>query len=412
MTQRQIDFFIYHRLIPWLRRTIVRFVNRFVPKRKNLWVFHSKPVAYRDNARAFYEYVVEHAPHIEAVWLVDAPHELAELRERGVPGFHWRSLQGLKRLFRAGTFFTTHFGFNDVKVRGQRCVNLWHGMPLKSLGFTQQTDVDRHIHSFYEVLAKRADLHIATSPLTQLTIAGSFGTRPDKVAITGQPRTDRLFRPGKRAVSTLLHHFHIATMDRMILWAPTYRRPRTGLRNDGMDLSELLLHDDSAATLEELLASHNAQLFIKTHQFEDWDPTKLERFQHIHLLSDKLLSELRMELYDFLSEVDVLITDYSSIYIDFLMLDRPIVFFVPDLDTYQSRRGFVLEPYDFWTPGPKTRTLDELARQLGILLAGEEPQQNRDLRAQLRRVFHTNVDDEACARVLARLLDAEYEDED
>lgn len=397
-----MDLFIYQRLIPFLRRTVVRFVNQFVPKRKNLWVFHSKPVAYRDNSRAFYEYVVEHAPHIEAVWLVDAPGELAELRERGVPGFHWRSRRGLVRLLRAGAIFTTHFGFNDVKVRGQLCINLWHGMPLKSLGFTQQTDVVKRIANHYEVMSKRADLHIATSPLTQLTIAGSFGARPEKVAVTGQPRTDRLFQPAPEAVSALQRRFQIAEMDRMVLWAPTYRKPRTGLRDDGMDLSELLAQDDSAA-LEELLASHKAHLFIKTHQFEDWEPARLERFQHIHLLTDRLLGEMRLELYDFLSEVDVLITDYSSIYIDFLLLDRPILFFVPDLETYQSRRGFVLEPYDFWTPGPKARSLKEAAERLNRLLSGDEPPHERDRRRQIRDVFHTYVDDQACDRLLSRL---------
>ena len=72
------------------------------------------------------------------------------------------------------------------------------------------------------------------------------------------------------------------------------------------------------------------------------------------------ICEERMLPYDFLNVVDVLITDYSSIYFDYLLLNRPIIFHMPDLEEYQKKRGFILDPLDEWTPGDMSTTIVNL----------------------------------------------------
>ncbi len=71
-----------------------------------------------------------------------------------------------------------------------------------------------------------------------------------------------------------------------------------------------------------------------------------------------------IDLYEILPDVDVLITDYSSIYFDFLLLDRPIVFINNDIKEYINARGLLLNPYDFWTPGFKVDTQRDLEEKL------------------------------------------------
>ena len=61
---------------------------------------------------------------------------------------------------------------------------------------------------------------------------------------------------------------------------------------------------------------------------------------------------------------DLLITDYSSIFFDFLLLDRPIVFFPYDLEQYLSQDRAMYFDYEIMTPGPKCRTYDELELQI------------------------------------------------
>lgn len=394
----RLAFFLQRRLLPWTRVYLFRLINFFIPKDKNLWVFHSKPVGYRDNSRAFYEYLVENAPEIKAVWLVDGRNEVDALKKRNVPVHYWRSIRGLWSLFRAGTLFTTHFGFVRLKVKRQRLVNLWHGMPIKAVGFTQVTEVNRRIHMQYVRAARRVDRWIATSPLTSLIISSSFGPKTANIGITGQPRTDLLFRDPLSARRSLHSRVGIAPDDRLAIWTPTFRKPHSGLRDDGADLRSLFQDTFFPERLNRLLEGQKAHLIIKNHQYEGWSIDDLSRFERIHLFTD---AELGLELHDLLGGADVLITDYSSIFVDFLLLNRPILFFVPDLHIYRNRRGFLLEPFEDWTPGVKAESSEELIHSLSKILDGED--EYGQIRDRLRKLFHTHIDDKACERTLAWL---------
>ena len=79
------------------------------------------------------------------------------------------------------------------------------------------------------------------------------------------------------------------------------------------------------------------------------------------------------DIYPLLRDVDVLVTDYSSIYFDFLLLDRPVVFFCYDLDSYTRDDRALLFDYQTMTPGPKARTMAELVSALHQVAAGDDP---------------------------------------
>lgn len=100
-------------------------------------------------------------------------------------------------------------------------------------------------------------------------------------------------------------------------------------------------------------------------------------------------------MYELLPAFDLLITDYSSIYFDWLLLDKPIVFFIPDLSSYQETRDFLLSPLDFWMPGIKCKTVSELIE------AFEDLKRDRfkDERKRLKRIVHHYQDRQSCDRV-------------
>lgn len=90
--------------------------------------------------------------------------------------------------------------------------------------------------------------------------------------------------------------------------------------------------------------------------------------ENIRILTAAELQRSSVDLYEILRAFDALITDYSSVYFDYLLLERPILFMVPDLETYQRVRGFSLEPIEFWMPGPKAGNVGDLVRELERLL--------------------------------------------
>jgi len=103
-------------------------------------------------------------------------------------------------------------------------------------------------------------------------------------------------------------------------------------------------------------------------------------------------------VYTLLPAFDGLLTDVSSIWIDYLLLDKPLVFPFPDIQDYREGRGLGIEPYEHWVPGPFVRDLDGLLTALGDLVDG------RDTMAQERRLarlrFHQHRDDGSAARLL------------
>ena len=105
------------------------------------------------------------------------------------------------------------------------------------------------------------------------------------------------------------------------------------------------------------------------------------------------------DVMELLKYVDVLITDYSSIYIDFLLLDRPIIFLPYDIDEYQQYRGFLYD-YAAVTPGPKPKTLDSFLEEMDNALKGDLAVNYNEVKNQ----FHFYQDDNSSKRVFDAII--------
>ena len=116
------------------------------------------------------------------------------------------------------------------------------------------------------------------------------------------------------------------------------------------------------------------------------------------LIKSDDLEKKKMDLYKIINAVDLLITDYSSIYFDFLLLDRPIIFTPMDLDEYRSNPGLLLEPYEFWTPGYKCLNQSDLQEK--ILLELRDGGSYGKERSVIKNIVHKYQDAYSTKRVL------------
>lgn len=105
---------------------------------------------------------------------------------------------------------------------------------------------------------------------------------------------------------------------------------------------------------------------------EEYYKKTFEGFSNIKLCTSEFLAKYNLDIYQILSETDLLITDYSSVYFDYLLLDKPILFLNTDLDQYRNNRGFLLNPFEFWTPGPKVNIYNHFICELEKLLTDEK----------------------------------------
>jgi CDP-glycerol glycerophosphotransferase len=228
---------------------------------------------------------------------------------------------------------------------------------------------------------KRYEAMFATSAEMARLFAETFDLPPARVHRTGQPRTDALFRPSP----VRLDGFDppLPAHAKRILYCPTWR--------EGTPVELFPFPDRDLEAVQRFLEAHGAVLFVRTH------PNDRGRLEKRDRRLVPLQGDVVPEITDALPLFDVLLTDYSSVYYDFLLLDRPTVFIPYDLEAYARSPGFYL-PFERIAPEPWAATQAELLAALDRAL--RTPDADAMLRADVRRLVYDHVDDGATGRVL------------
>jgi CDP-glycerol glycerophosphotransferase (TagB/SpsB family) len=317
-------------------------VLRAVPKDGSA-VFNSFP-DFDDSARALLGAAL--AAHPRVTVIVGGDPTPPAWVPPGVEVRRWRSLGGLIRYLRASVVYTTHGLYGMVgPVPSQLVVNLWHGMPIKR--------IDRAIGGKPWPFS----FSIATSEHFADILADSFEVpRQDLLAI-GLPRNDLL-------VTELPDHGVVAAelgAPRYLVMLPTFRVMRIGLaREDGTDDS-LAVVDADRDRLEEVLARHDLRLLVKPHPATPAGALDSWRSDRILLIDDAWLRRRDLTLYGLLGGAVGLITDYSSVAVDFLATSRPCFLYQPDRSSYEEHRGLATAPEILATIGPAVHDIPALA---------------------------------------------------
>lgn len=370
-----------------------RALNRCVPKRNNQILFESNS-DYCDNSRALYDYLLAHGygEKYRFIWCVAdvkrPPDGLA-----GAKVVSFRSKKGFLRYFfamaRSGKVVFSHYAPPFVNPKGQMVLNLWHGTPLKTLkGHVPPAELFRWL--------------LSPSDLFDPILADSFGAAPEQLVQLGYPRNDLLFHP---ADSLERLGIEAGRWKKVLLWMPTFRRPAGGAYQDGAATSTGLPLMESPELLEELnrrLERLGFYLMIKLHPGQDLSGMKLVELSSIRMLTNRELDAAGVELYRLVGAADGLLTDYSSIYFDYLLLDRPMIFLIDDFDLYEEKRGFTVEDPLSLMPGEKVRTPEEL--YLALERLGNGTDEWRSERMRVNGLVNRFTDNQSCRRVAERFF--------
>lgn len=304
-----------------------------------------------------------------------------------------RSVRGVLYILSAKYVFFTHSYALHRFPKSVVSVNVWHGMPVKRVGW--MTELGRQL--------PLARYSVATSPFWAEVVQESL--RPlAGTLVTGLPRNDRLLL-GDRGVLRALGYspgqpgLGLGRGTRMIAWLPTYREDGRGQAARVHSSHVLGLSAEALAQVDRLLESHDALLVVKRHPLAAEEDTP--ELGHIRCLTDEWLDEQGFTLHELLGESCALVTDVSSAYVDYLILDRPIVHHFPDIETYGLSRGFSIAPISDYLAGPLVTDLAGLAEALSAVLEGKDTHARE--RRRVRALFHEHVDDSAAERLVRAL---------
>jgi CDP-glycerol glycerophosphotransferase (TagB/SpsB family) len=157
---------------------------------------------------------------------------------------------------------------------------------------------------------------------------------------------------------------------------PTFRKHKGGTEIDGTALSlgiPLLDTIEQINQLNSVLSKWNILLIIKLHPAQDLNGIKEFKCSNIIFLSDERIKRCGTTLYELLAEADALLTDYSSVYYDYLLVDRPIGLIIDDIEEYERRRGIILESYMDSIKGTYIRECRDLEQFIENLAKGYDP---------------------------------------
>jgi len=302
------------------------------------------------------------------------------------------NIKRLIRLSKAALIVTTH---GPIGLINRVEINTWHSVHLKATGVMENSaNVFKAPNSW-----KRVNYILSYSSFYTTTMNACFITDPNKFKITGMPRNDLLLTSDgrKNIEKVLLKKFN---GKKLIFFMPTFRLGYSASQGD-KNLTNLFGFEEfNEREFNNYLENNGIVLIYKLHPNEEPYLSKyinnLNPEYSFHL-SDRLIMEAKLDLYDILNSCDVLITDYSGVYFDYLLLNRPIIFTPVDLKDYEESRGFLYGPYEEWTPGPKV--IDQNLLQEEILKCLNDKRYHEKERIRLRKIVHKYDDSNSAVRI-------------
>lgn len=379
-----------------IRKIIKNIMSIF--KVRNIIVFESN-ADYSDNSRAFYEYLIEkkYNDKYKIYWFVNDGNKFKSKECKNVKFITmWKN--GTKKSFFQWIKYFYIVKNAKVLISSNRqlhklnkktiSININHGTPLKKVKDLQ-------------IVPKDIDIVLVGSDFCIDMMSKQLNLPKEKFICVGNPRNDIIFKESK----TIEKVKEFGCYDKIIIWLPTFRKAMGSDRNDSsLDFPiglPVIYNEKELIKLNEYLKKNNVLVLFKLHPHQDATLLKATSLSNIKILTDSYLIEKDIELTELFKITNALITDYSGVYYDYLLLDNIIGFTVDDFEEYKKEKGFVFENIQDYMAGEKIENINDLYKFIDNVI------KNNDLfkteRIIMKKKFNKYCDDKSSER-LAKYL--------
>lgn len=372
-------------------------VFRILPLRKAV-IFESHP-DFSDNSYALYQELLRRGiqKRYRLYWMKTfRGGEVPELPE-GVAVFK-NEPAGLAETVRRTYILNTSKYIIDCnsfvykRRKGQIRIHLGHGMPVKmDLNYSRKFgDCDKYLvlSEFWKEIYTKQIL-----------------VPEQKLCYLGYPRNDVLVHPS----SCPAWEKSVADYRRVILWMPTYRQHRRHM--EGAMANEYpygmpCIHDgEELEAFHRVLCENDVLILFRPHPVQELSLFRDSGLTHIRIADDSYLDEFQMTLYELLALSGGLITDYSSVYFDYLLTDQPVALTIGDREKYFRHFTPAFPDYKAYIKGAYMESTEDLIRF--VQETAEDTDTGRSERMRAKKMFHSYVDGKSAERI-ADMLEEEY----
>lgn len=326
---------------------ILHFLSGFIRRDEKVIVFGSYGI-FNDNSRYLYEEMTSDDKY-RSIWISRNKKSVEMAKKSGGEAYFCYSIKGIYYCLIAKTYIYSAYvtDINYFTSKGATLVNLWHGVPIKRIEFDimegplysvfsnanfLQKFLNPRVHNVKQYVLSPSDF------VSNYCIKSAFRVEESNILTAPYPRVVNLMK------CDALDNDERFTF----LYTPTWRDDE----QDFLGESEI-----NFRLLNDFLVEKNARLLIKFHPNTSLS-LDLNEFESIFLVDSKTDSNV------LLKTADCLITDYSSIFFDYLALDKPIIFFAFDLKRYMENRDLYINIFNENAPGEVCVNFTELMEVL------------------------------------------------
>lgn len=400
---------------------IIRVLDILYPKNKNYWGFsvhHIKSEQFIENARAVFEEVKKDPNIYKVLFTRDNTTEFEITDAVNYRIVKMLSFSGILLLIKCKVLFVTHSVSMDYSVRygkskftvlklnmiNRNVINLWHGIPIKKLYALWNPEVkkrlDRVEYRNYE--RKKYSGLVSTSTIDSYSMSTMFHPiKYENVWITGLPKNDLLLQD----YNSLPEYFkkqvdkvrNFKNGKRLITYAPTYRQ--TAAVNSSQYYQ---FTNEEIDKLKEFLKKNNAIFGFRMHYFRnDSNLFNMENYidnEYIFDLGHKNVTEVAAVI----RESDIVVSDYSSVFIESLYVNKPVFGFTYDMEHYRDHQDGLLYDFEMIFPSPLIFTFDNLIDSLQEEISNNN-QTNTQKYKTSQKFFFDHIDTHNSKRVVERV---------
>jgi len=314
-----------------------------IPRSKNIFVFGAwYGTRYSDNPKALFDFISKNKPTMKLYWITHDKNVYKKLLDEHKYVAMAYSFKGWCISLRTSVAFTTHNkDINIHAMHGAKLICLWHGMPLKKIEYDTKLglrlqgknvktgikikNIIRNIIFPYYKYNKKPYSTISSADFFIPFLSSAFLLDKKNILLTGLPRTDWFYERKMEKIISNLRNNEKYINSRIVLYMPTFRR----MKNHGNFFNPFNIQSFNSDKFIDFLEKEDVVFLYKPHNFD-------------HTFNFSLLSERFVlindddynELYVLISNIDILVTDYSSVYFDFLCLNKPAILTPFDYDVY------------------------------------------------------------------------------
>ena len=358
---------------------------------------------YSDSPKAIYEYMLSQREYkdYEFVWVAKKGEKKYFPKNSRTKIVEYNSNM-YKKVYAGAKYWVSNSRLPEYlsKKRGQIYIQTWHGTPLKKLGFDIEVkggnamNTVKDIRHKYASDSKRYDYLISPSDFCTKHFASIFHLekRAEIIKTLGSPRCDKIGRAGKEEIREIKKALKLPKNKKVILYAPTWRDDQHKSGVGYIFENELDFEKMQEKFGDKIVILFRAHYFVaNTFDFEKYKDFVFD-------VSDY------PDINDLYNISDVLITDYSSAMFDFAILERPMFFYMYDLEKYKNElRDFYFSLSNL--PGPISTNMDELVRDVGKYLDRGDNAEHLEKYEKFNKKFNKLSDGMATERVVKKCFD-------